>query len=277
MSTVAVTAAPRARSLWPGALPAAGRLWFWVMLGGQGLFLAYILAFYFPSTLSGHYQAWNRNRMLLRGYTPGDTAGNLAFAAHVLLASVVTFAGLLQLVPQIRAKAPSAHRWLGRVFLTAAGLGAITGLYMNWVRGVTTNGFGTAGITLNAVLILGFGALAWRAALRRDFAVHRKWAMRTFMAANGVFFIRAGFIAYAIVAGALTGGKPAMGPFFDVWSFGSYLVPLAGLELWFWGRERAGAAGQRLAAAAIFLLTLLLGLGGVGAWFLIWAPLAMPV
>jgi hypothetical protein len=69
------------------------------------------------------------------------------------------------------------------------------------------------------------------------------------------------------------GGKPPMGPFFNVWSFGSYLVPLAGLELWFWARERAGPAGRKTAAAVIFLLTLLLGLGSVGAWFLIWAPL----
>jgi hypothetical protein len=246
------------------------------MLAGQAMFLAYILAFYVPSTLSGHYEAWNRNRMLIRGYAPGDTAGNLAFAAHVLLASVVTFAGLTQLVPQIRARAPAVHRWIGRAFLVTAGLGAVTGLYMTWVRGVTTNGFGTAGITLNALLILGFGALAWRAAMRRDFARHRKWAMRTLIAANGVFFIRVGFVAYAIIAGALTGGKPATGRFFDVWSFGSYLVPLAALELWFWARQAAGPSGRRAAAAVLVLLTLLLGLGSVGAWFLLWAPLALP-
>jgi hypothetical protein len=214
--------------------------------------------------------------MLIRGYAPGDTAGNLAFAAHVLLASAVTFCGLFQLVPQIRARAPAVHRWIGRAFLATAGLGAASGLYMTWVRGVTTNGFGTAGITLDAALILGFGALAWRAALRRDFVHHRKWAMRTLMAANGVFFIRVGFIAYAVIAGVLTGGKPAIGPFFDVWSFGSYLVPLAGLELWFRARETAGAGGRRAAAAVIFLLTLLLGLGSIGAWFLLWAPLALP-
>jgi hypothetical protein len=144
------------------------------------------------------------------------------------------------------------------------------------VRGVTTDGFGTAAITLDAGLILGFGALAWRAAMRREFAVHRKWAMRTFMAANGVFFIRVGFIAYAIIAGALSGGKPAMSPFFEIWSFGAYLVPLAGLELWFWAREKARPSGRVAAAGVIFVLTLLLGLGGVGAWFLMWAPLAMP-
>ena len=112
------------------ALRGAARLWFVTAVIGQWFFLYYLLVFYGPSTLTGDFQAWTRNRLLFKGYVAGDTAGNLAFAAHALLAAVIAFGGALQIVPQIRARALAFHRWNGRVFLvTAVGL-SLSGLYM---------------------------------------------------------------------------------------------------------------------------------------------------
>ena len=56
---------------------------------GQLLFTAFILLFYYPSSLSGHFERWN-SKPLITGYVAGDIAGNLQFAIHVVLAAVMT-------------------------------------------------------------------------------------------------------------------------------------------------------------------------------------------
>jgi hypothetical protein len=209
--------------------------------------------------------------MLIKGYVPGDTAGNLAFGAHVLMAAVVTFGGTLQLVPQIRARTPAVHRWVGRAFMSTAIAAALVGLWMTWVRG-TGEGVAAIGITLDAVLILAFAALAWRAAAHRDFAPHRRWAMRTFIVANGVWFLRLGFVAYGMARSAVGDVLPSMEAFFEVWNFGAYLLPLAILELYFLAHA-SGRSGPRLAmAGGLALSALLMGVGVAGSWFGLFAP-----
>ena len=262
---------PISASAGKAALNAATKLWFLVAVIGQGMFLFYIARFYGPSTLTGNFQAWRLNKMLIKGYVAGDTAGNLAFAAHVLMAAVVTFGGTLQLVPQIRARAPAVHRWTGRLFLATAMAASLAGLYMTWVRRTST-GLSAIAISLDAALILAFAALAWRMALARDFTNHRRWAMRTFMVANGVWFLRVGFTPLALVTKVL-GGEPSMAsPLFTIWNFGCYLVPLAVLELYFRAKEKAGPGGQFAMAGALVVLTALMSVGVVGAWLGFFAP-----
>src|SRR6185295_18158611 len=140
--------------------------------------------------------------------------GNLAFAAHALLAAVIAFGGALQIVPQIRARALAFHRWNGRVFLvTAVGL-SLSGLYMVWVRGANPSVVGKVSTSLNAVLILTFAAFAWRAALRRDVSVHRRWALRLYLVANAQWFIRVGVFAWFLLNRAVGVKAGLSGPFF---------------------------------------------------------------
>jgi len=229
------------------ALRSAAVLWFAVTVIGQWVFLYYVVAFYGASTLSGDFQAWNANPMLRGGYVAGDFFGNLAFASHVLLAAVITFGGMLQLVPQIRARAISVHRWNGRLFLLAAIAAAVTGLQMVWIRGTGDSVVSSISITLNAALILIFAGLAWRAVLRRDMASHRHWALRTFMVANGVFFLRIGFTAWMVLnQGQLSDTA------FHVFEFASYLLPLAVLELYLHAKG-SGSSRLRLTAAGVLL------------------------
>ncbi|MGH8237614.1 MAG: hypothetical protein ACREXP_11415 [Steroidobacteraceae bacterium] len=84
-------------------LQRAAALWFVTAVAGQWLFVYYISAFYGPATASGDFAAWDRNKNMTDGYLAGDGVGNLFFAAHVMAAAAVTFAGTLQLVPWIRA------------------------------------------------------------------------------------------------------------------------------------------------------------------------------
>jgi len=145
------------------ALGAAAALWLLTALIGQWAFFYYIANFYGPAMVSGNYEAWSVLRAMgAKGYVEGDTAGNMTFGAHALAAGIIAFGGALQLIPQIRAKAPVFHRWNGRLFLlTVVGL-SLTGFYLVWGRGSPPDSFGEMSTTLNGVLILSFAGLAGR-------------------------------------------------------------------------------------------------------------------
>src|SRR5882762_6201186 len=135
------------------AMNTATRLWFIVAVIGQWAFVYYIAAFYGGPTLQGHFEAWNR-KDLITGYVAGDHVGNLYFAAHVLMAALITTSGALQLFPQIRARAISFHRWNGRLYILTAVLMALGGLWLVWVRGTYLTLYGAASSTILAVLIM---------------------------------------------------------------------------------------------------------------------------
>ena len=255
------------------ALAASARLWFVTALIGQWAFFYYIAAFYDAATLRGDFAAWSNNRLLLKGYIPGDTAGNLAFAAHVLLAAIVTFGGALQLIPQIRARFIYLHRWNGRLFLLTAIAGALSGLYMIWVRGSRANFTAGVATSLDAALIIAFGVLAWRAARARAIAAHRRWALRTFIVANGVWFQRVGIFAWMVSHHTSVGMSKQFDGWFDLsWAFGCYLFPLAVLELYLRVKESARPRSRYVMAASILLLTALMGFGIYSAYMFVWRP-----
>jgi uncharacterized membrane protein len=249
------------------ALRTSARLWLLVALIGQWVFLYYISAVYGPSSLQGNFQSWSRNKFLIKGYVPGDTAGNLVFAAHALLAGVIAFGGTLQLLPQIRSRAMAFHRWNGRVFLVTSLGVSVSGLYMIWVRGATTSLTGSVAISLNAVVIIICAILAWRSALTHNVAAHRRWALRTFMVANGQWFFRVGLFAWIIL------NHGHAGAFFNYWGFGCYLLPLAVLEIYLRARENAAPSARFAMAVALIVCTLLTGLGILGVTNFMWRPL----
>lgn len=265
MSATALTQRLESSSVADSALKAAAGLWFLVAVIGQWAFLYYIVAFYGRTTLTGNFKAWTRNTYLRMSYVPGDTAGNLAFAAHALLASVIAFGGAIQLIPQIRTRAISIHRWFGRVFMvTALGL-SVSGLYMEWVRGDRGGMIDALAISLNAVLIILFVTLAWRSAFRREISTHRRWALRTYLVANAQWFTRVGFMAWIIVSRKLLGISEGFdASFFLIWGFGCYLLPLAVLELYLRAKEYAGSLGQFAMAGGLVVLAVLMGIGMFG-------------
>ena len=238
---------------------------------GQLLFAAFILLFYYPSSLSGDFAAWNA-KPLIKGFVPGDTGGNLFFAVHVLMAAVITLGGLVQLIPAIRGRWPVVHRWNGRLYLASALALALGGLWLTWGRGTWLNLTGAVGITLDALLILTFAALAWRAARERRFAEHRRWAVRLFVVASAVWFMRVGYMAWGLATGGAGIGKAMDGPFDLFLAFANSLLPLAVAELYL----RAGAYGTPLAKKGVAALLCLSGLvilaGSAGAWMMMWSP-----
>jgi hypothetical protein len=263
---------PVPRSAESTALRWAGVLWFVVAAVGQTAFIAFILAFYGVRTATGDFAGWN-DKPLIDGYIKGDGAGNIVFAAHVLLASVVTLGGLMQMIPALRRKWPRLHRWTGRTFLVIAVFMALSGAWLSVVRGTYLSVVSAVAILIDGLLILIFAGLAWRHAVKRRFGQHRLWAMRTFMVVSGVWFLRVGIMGWIVLNRGPVGMTDKMsGPADVVLTFGSYLIPLALLELYAAAERSDQGVWKALAAALIVVAAAFTAAGVFGTIAFMWLP-----
>lgn len=244
------------------ALSGAAAFWLLVALLGQWAFLYYIASFYGVSTLTGDLEIWNRLAALgRRPYVPGDVAGNFAFAAHALGAGIVAFGGALQLIPQIRKRAPAFHRWNGRIFLATVVALSLSGFYLVWGRRTAPSTVEGLSTTLNGLLILVFAFLAYRTARARHFTAHRRWAMRLYLVSNAQWFLRVGLFGYFAVNQALGNKDASGGTFMYFWTFGCYLAPLAMLELYLRAKDSGRPVAKAAVATSLVVLTLLMAVG----------------
>jgi len=115
------------------------------------------------------------------------------------------------------------------------------------------------GISLNGLLIFLFAALAWRQGAMRNIDSHRRWAMRTLLVVNGVFFIRLIFSAWLVIVQA----EPSL-IVFRIFEYGCYLVPLALLQFYFLASDRGGHVLRYLSAATIYAAAALMCIGSFG-------------
>lgn len=272
-SPTAAAIAPCRRQRGATALRIAGTAWFGVTALGQLLFAAYVLGFYGRLAAEGRPQAWDR--VLPHGYVAGDTFFNLVLAVHLLFAVAIIVGGLLQLLPRLRRAVPAFHRWNGRAYLLLASVLAVGGLDMVWVRGGVVGDLSQhLGISLDALLILGFAGAAWRCARTRRFDAHRRWALRLFLAVSGVWFFRVGLMGWMVLNGGPAGFDPDAftGPTLTVLSFAQTLLPLGVLQLYLHAQRRDSPRLRLAAAASLGMLTLLMMVGIGAAAAFMWLP-----
>jgi hypothetical protein len=254
------------------ALQAAAKLWFLAAVAGQWMFAYYIAMRYGGSAVQGNLEAMNH---LPHGYEAGNTIGNATLFGHLLFAATITLGGPLQLVPQIRARFPTLHRWLGRLYIVTAFIMGFTGLYLT-MSGRTVIGDASQhlAININGVLIILCAAMAWSRAAARDFSAHRRWALRLFLVVNGVWFFRVGLMFWGAVNGGPVGFDPKTftGPFLTFLGFAQFLVPLAVLELYLRAGRRGSAPVRLVIAAGLVVLTAAMGFGIFAATMGMWLP-----
>lgn len=256
------------------AINGAAKFWFATTLIGQAIFSYYIVAFYYVST--ANWDIARFNKAMPAGYIEGDSMGNVAVVAHVLFAALITLGGLMQLVPSLRSKLPALHRWNGRVYILTALIMSLSGAFMILTRSDKVVGdlFAHAALMINGAIIVTCAIIAFKMARRRQFAQHRIWALRVFVAVSGVWFFRIGFMAWNMFHGRPVGFDPASftGPFLTVLQVLVYILPLAVLELYLRAKAK-GSAGQKLATAAgVVLLSVVMLWGIFGATVAMWLP-----
>jgi len=251
------------------ALKSAAGFWFIVAAIGQLVFALYIVVFYGRTAMHGNWKALNK--AMPHAYVPGDTLGNVVSAIHLLLAVVIIVGGLIQLIPQTRERAPSFHRWNGRVYILTAFAISIVGPYALWSRGTVGDLSQHIASSLNAVLIVLCAVMALRYAIARKFSIHRRWALRLFLVVSGVWFFRVGLMLWIALNKGPVGFnmKTFTGPVLTIWAFGKYLLPLAVLELYLRARDRAGAPARIAMAVALVVLTLGMGVG-IAVFSIVW-------
>ncbi|UAM99046.1 DUF2306 domain-containing protein [Polaribacter litorisediminis] len=250
-------------------------LWFLVTLIGQWIFAFYVAIYHgsliFQKGLKGMGETHMPN-----SYISGDSLGNIILATHLVTAVIIIGGGPLQLIPQIRLKFPRFHRWLGRMYMLFACFGAMAGLYLIWTRPRPSFGnlFQEVAISIEGVLILIFSFLALRYAIVRKIHIHRRWALRLFITASGVWFLRIGYKFWYFIEDLL-GFK--LENFFDFWSFGSFLIPLAVLEFYLRIKDKKNKSKQLALAILLFVLTLIMSVGIFLAVKEMWLPRILKV
>ncbi|CAD5369657.1 conserved membrane hypothetical protein [Rubrivivax sp. A210] len=176
----------------------------------------------------------------------------LSFAAHVpalvylhvFAAAAALLLGPLQFRADLRARWPTLHRGLGRVYLAlGVGLGGLSGLAL------AANAYGgawsRAGFATLALLWLATGVLALQRILRGDVAGHRRWMARNFALTLAAVTLRL-YLPAAIVGGL------SLALAYPVVAWLCWLPNLA-LAEWLLSRaapaalatRRAGGAGRR--------------------------------
>ncbi|MGZ5445873.1 MAG: DUF2306 domain-containing protein [Thermoanaerobaculia bacterium] len=273
MSALLPPASVSLSSIAEDTLRATARAWFFVAISGQMMQAAYVTWFYGRTALQGQVEAWDR--VLSRGYIRGDAAGNAAVIVHLLAAVILVVGGAMQFIPRVRDRAPRLHRWTGRIYLVTAVAASLAGLYMTWVRGTRGDVSQHVGGSLNAILIMLCAFFALRTALARRFDAHRRWALRLFLVVSGSWFYRVGLFLWVLVNEGPVGFDLATfrGPTLTFLSFANSIVPLVVLELYLHAQNRAAAPGRLAMAAALFIMTVAMGIGILAATMVLWLPI----
>lgn len=256
------------------AINNAAKLWFSAVLVGQAIFSYYIIAFYYTATINRDIEHFNR--IMPAGFIEGDVWGNVAVVAHVIFAAIITIGGLMQLIPLIRQKLPALHRWTGRLYILVAFIMSLSGAFMiltRWDK-VVGSTVGHTTLMINGLIIVVCAVLAFKYARNRQFAVHRRWALRLFIAVSGVWFFRIGIMAWLTFHGEPVGFDPRTftGPFLTVLYTTVYVLPLAFLEVYLRAQANGTALQKLLTASGVVLLTLVMILGVFGATMGMWLP-----
>ena len=145
----------------------ADRVWLWVV---AALSVAIALISY---------------RYLIPG-APGGGSGVLAnrfthvgaLTVHAGFAATALLIGPFQFFASLRASRRTLHRRIGLTYVICVLGGGLGGLVLSF--GTTAGPVAGAGFGLLAVIWIGVTGNAWRLAVRRSFAAHARWMIRSF-------------------------------------------------------------------------------------------------
>jgi hypothetical protein len=152
----------------------------------------------------------------------------------------------------IRARWPTLHRWIGRVYaFSAIGVG-IGGLGFLAVSGAIGGWPMTTGFAIYGVLIVAAAIETFRYARARRIEEHRAWATRLFALVIGSWLYRMDYGFWLLLIGHRGHTKTFDGTFDIVMDFFFYVPNLVVAEAFVRSQGRAARRGVRIGACAIF-------------------------
>lgn len=175
--------------------------WLSSLIIAQLVFVSYLLLGYGLTAMASGWSTWNAFND--SAYVENDLVGNLSYATHVLLAIAMILGGSLQILPSIRNRFTKFHRINGRIVVSLACLISLAGMYLIVFRGTVGNLLLHSLTAFSGVVILVSSFMAIKMAKNKNFAKHKVWAIRLYLAANGVLFFRLLMFAWLSVFGTL--------------------------------------------------------------------------
>lgn len=207
-----------------------------------GLFGLYILVFYAGALASHSAARWNTSLPGL--YSGSRTAATLGIGIHFAAGGVILALGFIQLLEVIRIRAPALHRWLGRIYVTAAAAAGLGGLIFIAVAGTIGGTIMNMGFGIYGVLMVFSALQTYRYARRRQLDTHRAWAIRLFALAIGSWLYRMEYAFWFLFAHRLGHTHGFHGPFDAVMAFFFYLPNLLIAESYLRSRSAAAPAAK---------------------------------
>jgi hypothetical protein len=215
------------------------------------LFGAYILAFYGGMALGGTPDRWNES--LPRLHEAAAPLATLAIGAHFATGGILLLLGPIQLIGAIRRRVPAVHRWLGRLYVGAAGVAGIGGLGFILAKGTIGGTAMDLGFGLYGALTAGCALLTYYHGRARRIEAHRTWAVRLFALAIGSWLYRMEYGFWFLAAGKLGHTSNFDGGFDVVMDFFFYLPNLVVAEAFLRARRSAEESPARFAGALVLL------------------------
>ena len=144
---------------------------------------------------------------------------------------------------------------------------------MTWGIGSRLSDLGAIGVSLNGILIPIFVYYTWRTAIQKNFKLHRRLAVHTFILINGVWSVRLYLMAWFMAnPGGLGNTRTIDGPADIAISFASYLLPMAVAELAFWAERRRTPKSILIGAIFLTLMAIITTFGVFAASTMMWLP-----
>jgi hypothetical protein len=176
----------------------------WKMISAM-LFGLYILAFYAGALAQGEMARWND--VLPRLYDPETPVATADIGLHFAAGGIILVLGCIQLIGAVRARYPALHRWIGRVYVTAALVAGLGGLAFIAARGAIGGRVMNPGFSLYGALTVLVAAQTLRHARARRLEAQRPGALRLFALAIGSWLYRMDYGLHRVLLGS---GHPTM-------------------------------------------------------------------
>jgi uncharacterized membrane protein len=171
--------------------PAPSLAWL-VMFYGAVVASLYVVIFYIAAPLVSDRPI---GFQIYAGLQQIPAANPISLYVHIIPALLTLLIGPFQLLEGFRTRHWKLHRWLGRTYLVSVVLGGLGALYM---AQFSFAGLGARlGFSVQAILLLFTGYMAYRHIRRREIDTHREWMFRNYALIFGAvtlrLYIRAGF------------------------------------------------------------------------------------
>lgn len=161
---------------------------------------------------------------------------------HMITGGVLTALTALQLAGPLRRRWPVVHRVSGRVMITLASVTGVTGIIYIVLNGTIGGPLMNVGFALYGALMLWTAANTLKYARKREFALHRNWALRLSVLALGSWFFRVHYGIWELATDGLATQPDFRGVFDQVQTFAFYIPYLLGLEAILRWQKRIGAS-----------------------------------